>query len=175
MVNKYLLIVILFSMLMLGCTSTRTLLIPSSGVNMTYAEGYYYNSTGGGTPYTIDLVSTNTNYNLTRWTAGEYNGFTFEDNGVTVNYDGLYQLSGSITFIGGNDEYAFTMAKDNTPVSKCGMGITATSTQRKNVALTCLVELNAGEHLNLQVMDKNTPVTDVDIYKVNLNIIKVSD
>jgi hypothetical protein len=204
MVKKYLFVILLFSLFMLGCSTSNKNLIMSCTCDDTrsywtldnstiysmssydvlingtltynnfYAEGYYYNSTGGGTPYLIDLVTVNTNYNLTNFMAGEYNGFTFEDNGVTANYGGIYQLTGSITFTGGNDEYAFVMTKNNVPISKCGMGITATLTQRKNVALTCLVELNAGEHLNLQVMDKNTPVTDVNIYKVNLNIIKVS-
>jgi hypothetical protein len=140
-----------------------------------FAEGYYYNSTGGGTPYTITVSATNTSYNLTNWTAGEYQGFTFTENGITSNHSGIYQLSGSITFTGGNDEYSFTMAKNGESIGKCGMGLSASSSSRNNVGLTCLVELNAGDHLNLYIMDKNSPPTDVDIYKVNLNIVKVSD
>jgi hypothetical protein len=173
---KYIYIPLILILFLSSCGNSKTFIVSPKTSNINYyVEGYYYNSTAGGTPYTIDVTTTNTNYNLTNWSAGEYNGFTFENNGVTAMYKGVYQLSGSITFTGGNDEYAFVMAINNTPISKCGMGMTGTSANRDNIALTCLVELNTGEHLNLYVMDKNNPATDIDIYKTNLNIIKVSD
>ena len=170
-----LMLLLLLSISLVSCSHDKTLIIPTSTEN-SYVEGYYYNSTGGGTPYTVTLASANVWYNLTNWTAGEYNDFEFWGNGVNASKSGIYSFSGTVTFTGGNgEEYSFSLSQNGVMIGKCGMGRTAGNSVRENLAFSCLIDIEEGDHLTLEVADKNNPPTDVDIYKINMNMVKVSD
>lgn len=137
-----------------------------------YAEGYYFNQTN---PITISIDATNTTYNVTGFTQGDTKGLTFVQNGVTVTKAGLYRFAGSVSFTGGNGgEYGFGMAINGKPLQDCGMGMTANASIINNVALTCIKGLAIGDHLNMVIRDANTPAQDINIYRMNLNIVEIS-
>lgn len=145
--------------------------IPVPQDNVYYAEGYFYNHTN---PLFIDIAASGVYYNVTNFTAGEYDGFVWAGNGVTITKDGLYKFSGSLSFKGGNGGvYGFTMAINGVPQPDCSMEKTASNTLINNVGLTCLKRLSVGDHLNLQTEDYNAPAQDIYITIMTLNIIEV--
>ena len=136
-----------------------------------YAEGYYFNQTN---PIVISIDDTNTTYNITGFIQSNINDFQFVDNGITVEEDGVYMFTYSVSFVGGNGgEYGFGLVVDGVQQKDCGMARTASSSIINNVGLTCIKTLSAGEHLNFVVRDATSPAQDISIYRMNANIVEV--
>lgn len=136
-----------------------------------YAEGYYKNLT---TPITISIASENTYYNVTNFTQGDTSGVTFEDNGVTIDVSGTYKIAGTISFSGGNSGlYDFGIAVNGIVNQHCGAIRTTSSTAVGNIGFSCIDMFNAGDHLNLQVEDTSASAQDVNIYFMNLNMVRI--
>lgn len=157
------------------CSTDNAVLKRISGVwgcSLTnYAEGFYYSNFTN--PSTITIDASDTSYNITDFSAGNYQGMTFSQNGIDVTKTGIYRLTGSISFTGGNNgEYSFIMTKNGIPIKECGAGMTSTSVVA-NIGITCLADLTSGDHLNMIVRDHADPSQDVDIYRLNLNIVEV--
>lgn len=137
-----------------------------------YVEGYYHNESN---PIQINLTSIDTLYNVTGFIMGDTYGFSFSGNGVDVHNTGLYQLSGTISFYGGNSgNYDFYLIVDGIEQEDCAIERDATSTSIGNIGMTCLKMLTKGEHLNIQVEDHSIPVQDIYITSMNLNIIEIN-
>jgi len=165
----------------IGTTDPQNELNVIGDLNVTgtiYNDNYYAEGWFGGnmTSYEIEIATGFTFYNLTNWTQGDTNGFTFENEGITVNNDGLYMLSGSVTFIGGNGgDYGFILIEDGVPQQDCTMGATASSSVKRNVAFSCFHKLTEGEHLTIAIRDNKNPPQDVTIYKQNFNIHRIGN
>jgi len=166
----------------LGDSSNNRDLIVHGDINATtgtlyydnyYAEGWFG---GNGLSYDIEIGTTGYLYNLTNWTQGDYNGFGWSGYGVDVQHSGMYHLSGSITFTGGNNgEYGFVLMEDGVPQQDCATGATASSTTRINVGFSCFHSLQVSEHLTIAVRDTGSPPQDITIYKVNFNIHRIGN
>ena len=138
-----------------------------------YAEGYFHNHTN---PLVINFPTSGTFVNLTNFTAGSYNGFVFEGNGVTVQEDGIYKLDGTVSFSGGNNgEYGFILLKNGIPQEECGVQRTTSSSAIGNVGgPSCIIELHVDDHLNIAAMDQGVPTQPITIEVMNMNIYKIA-
>jgi len=138
-----------------------------------YAEGFF--NSNFTDPFRIEIAAANTSYNFTGFSPSDYYGFTWYGSGVKVEKAGLYKLTGSISYKGGNNqEYAFLMSVNGARASDCVTGSTSTAVI-DDVVITCLKRLEVGDSLNLQVIDRSTPATAVLIYRITLNIIEIPE
>jgi len=139
-----------------------------------YAEGYFHNHTD---PLEITISTQSTFYNLTNWTAGEYNGFVFEGDGVTANVSGTYKLDGYISFSGGNGgEYDFTVFINGIEEMSCDVSRTTSSTTIGNVGgPSCLISISEGDHIHLGVEDLASPTQNIEIENMNFHIHRIGN
>ncbi|HUV84788.1 MAG TPA: hypothetical protein VMV86_03715, partial [Methanosarcinales archaeon] len=152
-------------------------------INIPYGEMWNY--TSNITAWRFDLVDPDVYYNLTNLRAGNLNGFTFtsatEANGgsyLTAYIEGLYKIDASISFKGqtAGGLHGIGVVKNFKVADnrQCYARRKATGLVG-NVGITCMMNLAAGDKINMQIEDEVDPVKDIFIHTVNLNLIRIGD
>ncbi len=150
--------------------------------NQFYGEMWNYSA--GGVGWQFDIDTSDTYYNMTSLAVGELNGFNHteaagSDGGsyLTAMVKGLYKMSMSISFNSEANGGLYGMAVvENFEVDNhrdCYARREATSSVG-NVGITCLMHLEVGGIVNIQVENENTN-RDMYIHTVNLNLMRVGD
>ena len=151
--------------------------------NQIYGEMYNY--TTFGTFFTVDLITQGVYVNLTNMSAGSINGFNFtsaeKSSGgsyLTAFVDGVYKVDFGISFEGvtAGGTYGFSVAKnfDETQSRECYRRRDGTGNLGA-LSITCIINLNVGDTINVKVEDESDPVKDIMVDSANLNILRVGN
>ena len=143
-------------------------------VNITnYAEGYYHSYT---IPNIIDIVMTDTYYNITGISEIHSRGITFEDNGIKINKQSHYLINGGVSFSGGTGGiYEFEIFVNEVGQENCVFFRNSTSSDIGYGGITCTLELYPDDMLTARIKDISNPPKDVSIHQLNFNIVEVAD
>jgi hypothetical protein len=151
-------------------------------VGMYYGE--MWNWTSNLTAWSFPIVTDSVYYNLTNLSEGNVYGFTFTQNNIpeggsylTTEQAGLYKTSLAFSYSSiGTGLYGISVAKNFNQESSrdcyARRSITSPNTVG-SVTVSCLLDLNVGDTINVQMEDEESPVKDVLIHSVNLNLVKV--
>jgi len=60
-------------------------------------------------------------------------------------------------------------------MQNCSNGSTTTSNVKDEVVINCLLDLNAGNYLEVWVRDRESPSQDIEIFKQNFNIHRIGN
>lgn len=146
-------------------------------------HGEMWNYTSGGWTFPID--ATNVYYNMTGLIPGSLNGFSYtsetQANGgsyLTAEVGSLYRVSFSISYSAGiaGGQYGIGVARnfDITGNRQCYSRGTGQSNVVP-VTVTCFMELEEGDTVNIQLEDETAPAKDMTIYTANLNFEGIGD
>jgi len=160
--------------------SSKCYLNDTLRLNNTYGEMYIYRSTAS--PLEILIDTAGTYHNLTNFTAGNNNGFSFtgatEANGgsyLTASNAGAYRACYSMSFFGSQAGglYGVSIAKnfDHTITRNCYARREA-STDVGSVVVCCLMELAVNDTVSIKVENENSN-RNLEIHTANLNLNKI--
>jgi len=147
-------------------------------------EDYYgemWNYTGDG--FTFSFGATGIYYNATGFVSHILNGFNFTcasqaEGGcyLTANNAGNYSVNAHMTGKGSaaGGEYGISVAKNflHTESRECYTRKTGTG-DTDQMSITCLLELQPGDTLNMKVEDESNPTKDITIYSATLTAVSV--
>lgn len=150
-------------------------------INMIYGGLSNYSSAG----WTFDIASSSIYYNMTNLSITKLNGFGFNDNTqenggsqLVVQIPGTYELSGKINFKdGANNLYGGGIAI-NGIINRYFYDRSAIGTANTygNILITPqVVELEAGDTINLQLEDEAIPANDAVIHNLALYAKRVGE
>jgi len=148
------------------------LLTELTDADMIYGE--MWNFTTGG--WTFEIGSTGIYYNVSNFTAGNMNGFTFDASNLTTQFAGTYRIDWSVSFSGqAGSLYGWLVSKngDQNSARECYSRRDTSGTQVGNVGGTCILDLVVGDNLVLQVEDEDGTPQNVVIYNMNVNAMKI--
>lgn len=133
-----------------------------------YAEGYFHSYT---TPFNVSIAVSNIYYDLTNYTMTFAENFLITENGVVAENEGLYKLSGTMSFEGGNGGlYEIELHRNNVTVPSCAFFLTTSNSDTRNGAINCLIYLYAGDALKIKVKDMKNPPQNIYVRQMNFNI-----
>lgn len=141
-----------------------------SNISKAYAQTAYHNETD---PLVIDLVTEDVYENITGLHL-DYNNSIYMNGQATIGKTNMYHLTGSISFNGGNSGvYRYNLFVNDAEEHACGAMRTTTSSSIGSMSLNCLVYLEEGDVVNMRVKDTTSPVQDVNIYTLTLNMVEI--
>lgn len=136
-----------------------------------YAQGYFQNYS---TPYTISISAANVYYNLSNIMDFNSRGIINTNNKATIVRDGVYRISGTMSFSGGNSGvYEVELFINDLGHPECTFFRDTSSTARGDASFFCIENLKAGDILNIKVKDISTPAQSINIYAFNFNIFEI--
>jgi len=136
-----------------------------------YAEGYYHSYT---TPIAITIGTADVYYNITGFVLNNSNQFITDRYYIETTKSGLYFISASMSFNGGNGgEYEVELFKNGTSQPDCSFFRTTSTTAIGDAGFTCLKYIEAGSELIMKIKDLSPPAQSVSIQRLNFNIIEV--
>lgn len=140
--------------------------------NRQYAELYFHNDSN---PLTVLIPNQGVYYNVTSLTKGINNLITNDDDKFVIYEDGVYSLSLSVSFGGGvTREYEFAMFVNDVEQKGCEFHrVMGTGGDVGSGSIECLLELNAGDVVNIKAEDETNPSQNIDVYVLNFNIIRI--
>ena len=145
-------------------------------INNIYGE--MYNKSYGGFE-TIDLATTKVYVFITDVYCGSLNGFNcVEGSGnLTVQISGLYKVSLTISAEadGTAGEYGTKLFVNSVGKDNCYAFNDFQNADSDSGGFNCLVNLNAGDTINVGVDDHANPVRDLIINSYNLNLLRVGN
>jgi len=149
--------------------------------NQIYGEMWNY--TSADDPWEFNIDAADIYYNLTNMTAGELNGFTFtrgdpeRGSYLTAQVEGMYHANFAISFlsenVGGLYSAAIVQNYDVTMHRDC-YSRRAAATAVGNMGVVCIIDLNKGDNVSIQVENENTN-RDMIIHSVNINLVRIGD
>ena len=140
---------------------------------MVYGE--MWNHTDDG--FTMDLITIMVYENITDLTDGSNNGFILSNSKLISQVEGSYHIDYSVSFSGSaNSEIGFT-------VGIGGQEQPQTHSHRKigtggdlgNTGGTGIITVNVGDEITLMVRDEASPVQDITLVAVNLNLWRIGN
>lgn len=135
-----------------------------------YSQTAYHNET---TPLTITLTTEDLYYNITGLHL-DYNNSIHMDGQAVIERTSMYQLSGSLSFSGGNSGlYRYNLFVNNVEEHACGSMRTTSTSQLGSLSINCLVYLEEDDIVNMRVKDTTSPVQDVNIYTLTFNMVEL--
>lgn len=139
--------------------------------NFYYGEMYLYNHSD-----LINIIFSKTWYNITNFTEGYNNGFSYSNSTLTALFDGVYRLEYNIISEGIKERlYYFAPALNGVIKHRCWTKIFPLKTQSMNLASnSCYVRLNTGDTLNLMVLNDLT-AEDIVINEGEFNILRIGN
>lgn len=151
-------------------------------INLIYGELWNYSSNATAWLFTISTVDVY--YNLTGLEEGELNGFTHahksqQEGGsnLTALVSGLYQVSYQIsteaTFNSGLYSFAVVRNYDVNNNRNCYVRKEVAKDEAGILAGSCLMRLEAGDQVNMQIEDEEAPASSLRIQTVNLNLVMI--
>ncbi|RKZ04138.1 hypothetical protein DRQ25_17315 [Candidatus Fermentibacteria bacterium] len=154
-------------LLLFACAKSPTVIldIPEQVI---YAQTAFHNSTD---PLTIELNTINVYENVSGLHVDYAQGISLPPK---IVHSGMYQLTGSISFSGGNSgKYRYNLFVNGLEEHACGAMRTTTSTSLGSMSLNCLVYLETGDTVNMRVKDTTNPVQDVNIFTLTFNMVLI--
>lgn len=148
--------------------------------NQYYGEMWNYTSAG----WTYEIPTAGIYENLTNLIYGDLNGFDFIDNPratggsfLTANIGGKYRASFSIAFGNfPNQLFGGGIAINGIVQRDCyDRAFLSNAQEVENLEKSCIIGLNQGDTIHIQVEDETAPSSDADIYQVNLNLFRIGD
>jgi len=145
--------------------------------NVSYGEMWNY--TGAG--YSFAFPDDDIYYNLTGLVAGDLRNFSFTNAAqalggsyLTAHVGGVYSVNAHMTAQGSvaGGEYGFGIAKNFIMQRDCYVQMTG-STAHDPRAISCILVLQAGDTVNLQMDDEAFPTKAIVIHTVNLNVVRL--
>ena len=157
---------------MMFASSRNLYIFKKSGSEKQYAELNYHNDT---TPLIINIPFPNIYYNVTGLDLGISNLITQQNDNLIIYEDGVYTLSLSVSFGGGaTREYEFAVFVNDIEIENCEFHrVMGTGGDIGSGSTECLLNLNAGDVINIRAEDENNPSQNVEIYAFNFNIVKI--
>jgi len=141
--------------------------------NMIYGEIYNKSDTGF---CIVDLTAQDVYHNITNLTGGLLNGFTNNTNNLTTLIAGTYKVDGHVSMsAGGSGEFGLKLFIGNVGKDNCYSHHHIATGDAVTMAVNCLVKLNAGDEISLQVDDHINPPNDPTIKSVNLNAWRIGN
>ena len=170
-ISKTLILIILLIPIVSSCSSysgEEILFLPSE--NMHYAQTSYHNETDA---LMIDLITIDVYENVTGLHIDYSEGII--TNGIAeITKDGIYHLSGSVSFYGGNSgTYRYNLFVNDVEEHGCGAMRTTTTSSIGSLSMNCLVTLYSGDTVNMRIKDTTSPVQDVGIYTLTFNMVQI--
>lgn len=150
--------------------------------NEIFGEIWEYNA--NSTQRTFPIPSADVYYNLTNLDLGETNGFNYTNTTqalggsyLTATKKGLYKANLQISFgSGGAGLYGIAVVH-NFDIDTHRDCYVRRSISNKNdygsASITCLMDLDIGDKVNVQVEDEVSPTKDLFIQTANLNLLKI--
>ena len=168
-----LLLLLLFSLSMLGCSDDRTLILPLS------SDEPIYGATVGTNLGDLIISVQGQKYNVTNMEAGLLNGFTFNETGngeLKVLRDGTYNLNYGLSFTSGDDsKYILGVAINGISNNDCHAQLFLNSDNAGIINVqSCLFELNSNDKINLQIENINN-TNNIYIHNVGLTVMRLGD
>lgn len=166
----------------IGTTTPQNALNVIGSINQTvgnltgdfvYGEMWDHNDSG----FTVDLITVQVYENVTNLTTGSQNGFILSNSKLTTQISGVYKVDYSVSFSGSaNSEIGFDLGIN-------GVFQNNTHSHRKigtggdigNTGGTGYIFLNQGDVVTLMARDEASPVRDISIVSVNINLLRVGN
>lgn len=156
---------------------------PISGDSSIYGEMWNYTSNASSWTFTIPASSVY--YNFTGLVAGNLKGFNFNDGNqtsggsrLTTATAGLYSVNFQISMeglaAGGLHGMGVVVNYDVTANRDCYSRHSG-SASVMTMGVTCLLDLNINDIVNLQIEDEDSPSKNINIHTVNLNLVRIGD
>ncbi len=145
-------------------------IVSETNISKAYAQTDYHNETD---PLEISLTVQNQYENITGLHL-DYNNSIHMNGQATIGKAGMYHLTGSISFSGGNSGlYRYNLFVNNEEEHACGSMRTTSSSQLGSLSINCIVPLIEGDTVNMRVKDTTTPVQNVKIYTLTFNMVEI--
>lgn len=148
-------------------------------VNIAYGEAFVNQDYDNATFMAIGAVDTF--YNITGLRAGRLERFTLNETtgGLTVEIEGVYIIHYTVSFepeVSGGP-YGVKVSKNfNSTVNlDCPCYMRRTGTSVGTTGVTCIMELENGDTINPMIADEDSPIKDINIHSLNLNVNRVGD
>lgn len=151
-------------------SSNTTGIVYQSNISKAYAQTDYHNETD---PLVIDLITEDVYENITGLHLAHNNSIHINGQ-ATIDKTGMYHLTGSVSFSGGNQGlYRYNLFVNNQEEHACGSIRTTSTTQIGSISINCLVHLVEGDQVNMRIKDTTSPVQDVNIYTLTFNMVEI--
>ncbi len=139
-----------------------------------YGEMWNYTSAG----WTFDITQSGIYENMTGLAPGKLKGFKFvEDEGhneLMVEWAGTYQIDFAMSFSGQTQSvYGIAVAQNHDVNLNRNCYARRAGGKVGSISLTCIMELNEGDDINIQIEDEDNPPKDPTIYTLNLNVERI--
>ena len=139
-----------------------------------------YTSDGWEFPIPSDSIY----YNITNISMSEdLNGFSHtqetQPNGgsyLTAQVAGKYKLDARVSFSGGNNQlYGYGVSKNGIIQRDCYTRRTTSTTDVARGGVGCIVSLNVGDKIGIQIEDEAGVTAGITIYSINLNAWRIGN
>ncbi len=116
-------------------------------------------------------------FNITNWTAGENNGFTFFNDTLIANIAGLYNAKFGVTYTDlAQGRHVFIISKNAVAIVKtAGAGYVSNANDIRSVTGVGLIRVEEGDVLQIQVGDRFNPPTDIEVLSSSFDLIRIGD
>lgn len=152
--------------------------------NMIHGEMWNYSA--NSTAWTFPIAASGKYYNLTGLALGELNDFTFTDAAqvsggsyLTADKAGTYKMDFSMSFGStGKGLYGIAVVHDfdvDTHRDCYARRQVSATGDVGNIGITCIMDIDVGDEINVQIEDEDNPVKDIKIHTVNINMIRIGD
>jgi len=139
--------------------------------NFYYGEMYLYNHSD-----LVNIISPGIWYNLTNFTEGHNNGFSYSNSTLTTILEGIYRLEYHLVSKSVKDAtHYFAPAINNEIQNSCRTEVFAVKKDSLNPASnSCYIRLNPGDSLGLRVSNERT-TENISVREANFNILRIGN
>jgi hypothetical protein len=168
------------------CDDPEILCVSNAGTNLNLIRGEMWNYSENATSWTFPISDVGIYYNLTGLAAGNLNGFTFtgetQENGgsyLTSLYSSIYKMDFDISFeSNGGGLYGVSIVHDfdvETQRNCYGRRSISSAGNVESISISCLMDIDAGDNINIQIETETAPAKDIKIHTVNMNLLRVGN